>query len=453
MLSTSKGEGAMFGSQILEVAIGLIMVFLLVSLILTAVRETIEAWFRTRARDLERAIAELLDDHTGDGLRKKLYEHPLIYGLFQGPVSLTDFADTGAAPPKAAAAAAPASDPAPQGSDPTKVAAAEGEPADSQPFQRTDATKLPSYIPRETFALALEHLLAEGKGSGRIALAYAALKRAAGDHPALIRKGIEDWYDAAMDRASGWYRRRTQRILFWLGLAVALLLNINAFTIAQYLSTSDAARQQVVALGDAYLKDPAVVAAMARPQDSAGGGGGDSTAEAGAQAPGNEAAVNLTAADDGTGNAGAATTNGSAGAGSASPDGNAAVPTTAGSAGGDEATSARQLTQISQNLQRELVQAGLPIGWNAVQMRRVHDQLTGQGGLAGLGFLVMLVAGYLAVGFAATMGAPFWFDLLGKFMVVRSTVKPKEKSPDEASKDGGTGGSPVKPKSGGGGNG
>ena len=33
------------------------------------------------------------------------------------------------------------------------------------------------------------------------------------------------------------------------------------------------------------------------------------------------------------------------------------------------------------------------------------------------------------------LGAPFWFDVMNRFMVVRSTVKPKEKSPDEASVD------------------
>jgi hypothetical protein len=33
------------------------------------------------------------------------------------------------------------------------------------------------------------------------------------------------------------------------------------------------------------------------------------------------------------------------------------------------------------------------------------------------------------------LGAPFWFDVLNKFMIVRSTIKPKEKSPDEASVD------------------
>ena len=33
------------------------------------------------------------------------------------------------------------------------------------------------------------------------------------------------------------------------------------------------------------------------------------------------------------------------------------------------------------------------------------------------------------------LGAPFWFDVLNKFMVIRATVKPREKSPDEASED------------------
>jgi hypothetical protein len=35
----------------------------------------------------------------------------------------------------------------------------------------------------------------------------------------------------------------------------------------------------------------------------------------------------------------------------------------------------------------------------------------------------------------ASLGAPFWFDMLNKFIVVRSTVKPKGKSPEEKSKD------------------
>ena len=43
--------------------------------------------------------------------------------------------------------------------------------------------------------------------------------------------------------------------------------------------------------------------------------------------------------------------------------------------------------------------------------------------------------GILLTGFAISQGAPFWFDLLNKFMVVRSTVKPTEKSQEQPSKD------------------
>jgi hypothetical protein len=43
--------------------------------------------------------------------------------------------------------------------------------------------------------------------------------------------------------------------------------------------------------------------------------------------------------------------------------------------------------------------------------------------------------GWLLTGMAISLGAPFWFDLLNKFMVVRSTIKPQEKSQTEPSKD------------------
>jgi hypothetical protein len=41
----------------------------------------------------------------------------------------------------------------------------------------------------------------------------------------------------------------------------------------------------------------------------------------------------------------------------------------------------------------------------------------------------------LITAIALSLGAPFWFDVLNKFMVVRSTIKPHEKSQSESSKD------------------
>ena len=47
----------------------------------------------------------------------------------------------------------------------------------------------------------------------------------------------------------------------------------------------------------------------------------------------------------------------------------------------------------------------------------------------------MKIIGIFLTGLAVSQGAPFWFDLLNKIIVVRSTIKPHEKSPEQPSKD------------------
>ena len=47
----------------------------------------------------------------------------------------------------------------------------------------------------------------------------------------------------------------------------------------------------------------------------------------------------------------------------------------------------------------------------------------------------LTIFGWLLTAFAVCLGAPFWFDVLNKFIVVRSTVKPREKSGVEAPKE------------------
>jgi len=71
----------------------------------------------------------------------------------------------------------------------------------------------------------------------------------------------------------------------------------------------------------------------------------------------------------------------------------------------------------------------LPIGWD-----RGLPQHPGSDGKPATDWLEV-IAGLLITALATTLGAPFWFDLLNKVMVVRSTVKPHEKSPEEASED------------------
>src|SRR5689334_8270382 len=89
----------MFGSAILDVAIGLIFVYLVVSLMVTAATELISSWRRWRAQTLFLGIQNLLDEPGSRAWAEKLYAHPLIQGLSPLVTRLA----AGATPPKAAA--------------------------------------------------------------------------------------------------------------------------------------------------------------------------------------------------------------------------------------------------------------------------------------------------------------------------------------------------------------
>jgi hypothetical protein len=73
---------------------------------------------------------------------------------------------------------------------------------------------------------------------------------------------------------------------------------------------------------------------------------------------------------------------------------------------------------------------GLPIGWGSETDPRLNWGATSLGQK-----LKDHILGWILTALAISLGAPFWFDLLNKFIVIRSTVKPKEKSPEEKSKD------------------
>jgi hypothetical protein len=89
-------------------------------------------------------------------------------------------------------------------------------------------------------------------------------------------------------------------------------------------------------------------------------------------------------------------------------------------------------------VRQQLYDLGLPIGW-AFDKSYTQDPRGvprgGEGKLATAGWLLLKLFGLFMTGLAISQGAPFWFDLLNKFMVIRSTVKPYEKSAPEGSED------------------
>ena len=62
----------MFGSDIIDVAIGMCLIFLMASLICTAIQEGFEGMLKMCAADLAKGIRELLNDPDGSGIVKAL---------------------------------------------------------------------------------------------------------------------------------------------------------------------------------------------------------------------------------------------------------------------------------------------------------------------------------------------------------------------------------------------
>src|SRR5262249_15358740 len=69
--------------------------YLLLALMCSAAKEVLELWLKKRSTDLEAGIRELLNDPEGKELAKKVFEHPLVFGLFGGDykptLTWTDF--------------------------------------------------------------------------------------------------------------------------------------------------------------------------------------------------------------------------------------------------------------------------------------------------------------------------------------------------------------------------
>ena len=181
----------MFGSTVLEVAIGLAFCYGTLALAVATLQEALAAAFGLRAAMLQEGVKRMLADPRFDALARMLYAHPLVNP--QG-------AGTG------------------QG----------GRPLEARP----------SYIAPRHFALALVDSLRHGDLSigGAIAAVddpqlrrtLQALHTHAGGDLQRFQDSIAGWFDSAMERLSGVYKRRQLLVSWLLALLLAILFNIDS---------------------------------------------------------------------------------------------------------------------------------------------------------------------------------------------------------------------------------
>jgi hypothetical protein len=122
------------------------------------------------------------------------------------------------------------------------------------------ASDPPSYIPAQTFAHALIDILSAGGAERSVEeIRHAVLSLeaegvrgallplidAAGSDLEKLRTFLERRFDHVMDRATGWYKRNSQRFIFALGVVVAVAANCDTFHVVKALWHDPTRRAQL----------------------------------------------------------------------------------------------------------------------------------------------------------------------------------------------------------------
>ncbi|MFZ6647077.1 hypothetical protein ACO0LO_15240 [Undibacterium sp. TJN25] len=162
-----------------------------------------------------------------------------------------------------------------------------------------------------------------------------------------VHQSIEAWFNEAMDRVSGWYKRRSQALLFLIGLLAAIIFNIDSIQIFKQLWREPTMREMMVKQAEGV-----------------------------------------------------------------------SIPVTQ-----ENEVPGVDLVEQSQKMLNTLPPS-LPIGWPAAAWS--EKPFIKKTPLQALCDVLLLVIGWLITASAATMGAPFWFDLISALLPLRSGGKPAD---------------------------
>ena len=199
----------MFDHPIIDVGLGLIFLYVILSLLASSVQEWIASIFGLRSRNLRAGIKNFV----GEDYALKIYNHPLIRSLSKDK-------------------------------------------------------KLPSYIKPDTLSKVLLDVLAkDDKDESRVTQKTEGIRpiirKINDDHPlkeileALIDDGAEtynnlqanlaNWFDEGMSRISGWYKRKVKGIIFLIAALVVVVTNASSIHIAEELWQNEHLRLQIAA--------------------------------------------------------------------------------------------------------------------------------------------------------------------------------------------------------------
>lgn len=242
----------MFNNVAIDVVIGLIFVYLLYSLLAAIIQEALAHWLQLRPKILIRSISVMLDevDHTPAKTSarkcgaifcnrlKSIFRNP--FEVNKWPITIEFYKQPSIQFLKESDSSIGPSYISSSIFSETLLRMLRGDvvsvTADPMINIREAVEKNGLKLDKDTAAL-LKHMLAESN---------ADLAR--------FKDKIESWYNETQDRATGWYKKQTQLILFLLGLLLAWGNNIDSIKIAKILSTNPVAREQVVQMATELQK-------------------------------------------------------------------------------------------------------------------------------------------------------------------------------------------------------
>ena len=203
MTAHMEGMGVMFGSQALETAIGLALLFFVLATATSAIVELVSKRLKKRHRDLEQAIGTMLAGRqvnwTGSNTLDTQFRATTIYRS-------------------------------------AEVAAGKAGLA---------------YLSARSFADAAVELArnAENIPAG-LAVRMEQVHKDVGDDLLRFKAGLESWFDETMAVVESQYKKWATTWLFFAGFALAVIVNASAVDVARDLWNDEAIRAAVVAAAD-----------------------------------------------------------------------------------------------------------------------------------------------------------------------------------------------------------
>ncbi|MEI6709011.1 MAG: hypothetical protein WCK96_17955 [Methylococcales bacterium] len=233
----------------------------------------------------------------------------------------------------------------------------------------------PSYLPPEIVSQVVVDIIKTNDGvtieqaikdlpqGSRIQSILISLYKQANNDDAKFSKGIETHFDNIMDRASGWVKRDSRNITRVVSVLLVVSFNVDTINIYNSLANNPTARLKLVEIAQQLDKSPAPPAPNVEEKKSA-------------------------------------------------PESKPADSSDSAKKAIDKTMEAEKILKKATN---ELESAGVQLGWNK------EDSLP-----KGWGWLNKIL-GLLISTLAVSLGAPFWFDVLQKFMQIRSSgVSPRD---------------------------